>query len=239
MIIATKSDIIPQPHLRGAVMDTRQESDWKRWFTSGRSLAVATLVFMAVVATAIATLFSKYAEIRNMLVKSNEPPEIRISRVEIGPTYAADLYDLGEEMRQNLQRFWNKTLAPAETGYVAQLRIVAHKTAPTGEKCKISVNDAPLLWKWLGPTPQRYYQDWPGPWVGSHPLWIGNLESGKRDVSAEFEVFVRGQKGINVKVEFACDGAIPPQERVELTAPQKSDTRYVRVRSKWYPAVTF
>src|SRR5262245_11350409 len=208
-------------------MNTRPESDWKRWFTSGRSLAVATLVFMVVVATAIATLFSKYADIYNIVVKFKEPPEIRISRVEINATYAADLYDLGEATQQNLQRFCNKTLAPAETGYVALLRIVAHKTAPTREHCRLYVNVPTLLWKALGATKPRYYQDWPGPWVGSHPLSIAELESGKRDVSAEFEVFVRGQKRINV--EFVCDGAIPPRQSVDLTAPQKSDTRYVRI----------
>jgi hypothetical protein len=85
------------------VTDTQQESGWKRWFTSGRAIAIAAVGAVA----AIAGVLANITTIRDWFKPRLHDIEIRY--LEVVERYAADLYNSD---RQDHQGVWARSVKP-------------------------------------------------------------------------------------------------------------------------------
>jgi hypothetical protein len=228
-------------------MDARQESDLKRWFTSGWAKAVAVGGVVTVIAgwitagETIGNFFSSWFTARLHDI------DIRDLSVAGGTTYQTNLYDLGERA-QDLKRFWTKTLPPVETGYLARLEfVVVKKSVAPAKNCMVEADTTPM-WTWLDPAPPKDgYGEWrlngeywyPAPFVGTDRLRIGDLPRGPDETPIKFEVFFREKKR-SLSVRLICEGwvkRVTPWLSKEVGAPGKTNAPYIRVKLKknpWY-----
>jgi hypothetical protein len=216
--------------------DTRQQGDWKRWFTFGRTIAIAAVGAVALVAA----LFSNIKIIGITLDDWFSPrlQGINIRDLTVGETYPADLYDLDHQDRQSV---WARTIPPAETGYVAQLEfVVDNQSGAAARNCMVETRPAKLMWPWLDPAPPQYDQRpgsefWrPGHWIGVDRYELGRLRGGEGDKSVEFEVFFR-EKKLPLKVRLVCDGRKTPWLQEELNESVKTVPRVFRVMGHFNP----
>jgi hypothetical protein len=79
------------------VTDTRQESGWKRWFTSGRAIAIATFAAVAaltVLLNNIKTIVTVYDD-----WFGSRKPHISICDLTVRETYPAGALNLSSMLR--------------------------------------------------------------------------------------------------------------------------------------------
>jgi hypothetical protein len=228
------------------VTDTRQESGWKRWFTSGRTIAIAAFGAIAAVAVllnnikTIATIYDDWFGSRK--------PHISIRDLTVRKTYPADLYDLDH---QDFGGVWDRTIPPDDRGYVAKLEFYADKTGGDAvQNCIVEeVHGAKPMWKWLDPDPPPNMARRSGDnfyllskalaWIGADHYGVGNFERNEDGRPVEFEVFFREKQSIQVRL--VCDW--PPRTdwlrerrlptnwlQAELNETVKTDPRAFRAR---------
>jgi hypothetical protein len=229
------------------VTDVRQESHWKRWFTSVRAIAIAAFAAIAAVAVllnnikTIATVYDDWFGSRK--------PHISIRDLKVRETYPADLYDLDH---QDFEGVWAGTIPPADRGYVAKLEFYADKTGGDAvEDCIVEeVHGTKPMWEWLDPAPpinmarksgdNFYLSSKALRWIGADYYSVHNFGERREDGKpVKFEIFFREKQSIQVRL--VCDW--PPrttwlEERKqptnwlqeELNETVKSAPRAFRVR---------
>jgi hypothetical protein len=223
------------------VTENQQENGWKRWFTSGRAIAIAAVAAFAALLTNINSIVTTvYGWLKE------GPHEISIRNLRVDGTYRANLYDFGD---QHPEVVWAKTLPRAETGYIAQLEFVVEKRSDAPAKNCVVRADAAPMWQWLDPAPpppQPYrpsgadsglglerlvFFDWLR-WIGRDHVWVGDFPRGPDEKGVTFEVFFREQKR-PLKVWLVCERRFTPWVEIEIKAPGKIGTPFVRIRSEW------
>src|SRR5262245_8683096 len=110
----------------------------------------------------------------------------------------------------------------------------------------------PLIQAWI-PYPYRCSRGWP--WVGVDRLWVGDFPHGPDEKRVLFEVFFRDEKRFLypkddlLRVKLVCEDPVSRVDRSsrksvsritdwllkEISAPDKTGTLYVRVRSELEP----
>jgi len=215
------------------VTDTRRQSDWKRWFTSGRAIAIAAVAVVAALAALLTDIKTIVTAWDDLFMPRLQSHDINMRDLVVIATHRADLYVL--KNRQDVERFVGRTLPPAETGYVAQLEFVVEKKSDAPRANCVAKALPKSLWHGHpDPVPPQDGPPWEGPdgsidlshlspWVGVDSLWVGYFRRGPDERSVPFEVFFRdekrflGPKDELLWVRLACED--DPDSLVRGSAP--------------------
>jgi hypothetical protein len=187
-----------------------------------------------------------------------QPHDINIRNLTVMATHRADLYVL--KNRQDVERFLARTLPPAETGYVAQLEVVVDKKSDAPRDNCVAEADPKSLWdRHHDPVPPQDGPPWERPdgainllylrpWVGVDRLLVGDFRRGPDEKRVPFEVFFRDEKRFpdpkdDFRVRLVCEDRSSPRSVSRITdwlptkisAPDKTGTPYVRIRSEFVP----